>query len=81
MLLATCIDMVGVEILSLAAFLAAFGLGVGASISTLMQNFIAGVVLVWQKPIKPGYFINVNNDEGHVLRIGLGFFLNFVFCI
>ena len=71
MLVATAIDMVGVEVLSLAAFLAAFGLGVGASISTLIQNFIAGVIIVVQQPIELGHYVALGGTEGTVLKIGM----------
>jgi hypothetical protein len=62
LLVIAAIDLLGVQVLSLTAFLAAFGLGIGASLTELIQNFFAGITLVAQRPVKVGDWLEV---EGH----------------
>jgi small conductance mechanosensitive channel len=71
LLVSTAIGVLGVEQLSVAAFVAFLGIGVGQGVSDLMRDFMAGLVLVVQKPIKSGDWVIVPGAEGEVLRVGL----------
>jgi small conductance mechanosensitive channel len=72
MLIISCIDLLGVQVLSFSAFLAAFGIGVGASVSGFIQNFFAGLILVGQKPVKSGDWIDMfNSVSGTLETIGI----------
>lgn len=72
MLVISAIDLLGVQVLSFSAFLAAFGIGVGASVSGFIQNFFAGLILVGQKPCKSGDWIDIfGSVSGTLDTIGI----------
>jgi small conductance mechanosensitive channel len=72
MLVISCIDLLGVQVLSFSAFLAAFGIGVGASVSGFIQNFFAGLILVGQKPHKSGDWIEIfDSVSGTLDTVGI----------
>ena len=58
--------------LSQFAFLAgAFGVGLGFGLQNIMNNFVSGVILLFERPIKVGDIIQINTDVGKVERIGI----------
>ena len=61
----------GIETTSFAAFIAAFGLAVGAAWSGMLANFAAGAFLVVLRPFKAGDFITGGGVTGTVEEIGL----------
>jgi small conductance mechanosensitive channel len=61
----------GIETTSFAAFIAAFGLAVGAVWSGMLANFAAGAFLVILRPFKAGDFIQGGGVTGTVDEIGL----------
>lgn len=71
LLVSTCVGVLGVEQLSIAAFVAFFGIGVGQGVSGIVKDFIAGLLLVVQRPIRHGDWIISGAGEGEVLRVGL----------
>lgn len=71
MLIISVISMVGVEMTSFVAILAAAGLAVGMALSGTLQNFAGGVMLILFKPFKVGDFINAQGYSGSVFEIGI----------
>jgi len=69
MLIISVISMVGVEMTSFVAILAAAGLAVGMALSGTLQNFAGGVMLVLFKPFKAGDFIEAQGFMGTVNEI------------
>ena len=61
----------GIETTSFAAFIAAFGLAVGAAWSGMLANFAAGAFLVVLRPFKAGDFIQGGGVTGTVEEVGL----------
>ncbi|MBS1831653.1 MAG: mechanosensitive ion channel family protein [Acidobacteria bacterium] len=61
----------GIETTSFAAFIAAFGLAVGAAWSGMLANFAAGAFLVVLRPFKSGDFISGGGITGTVEEIGM----------
>lgn len=61
----------GIETTSFAAFIAAFGLAVGAAWSGMLANFAAGAFLVVLRPFKAGDFISGGGVTGTVEEIGM----------
>jgi small conductance mechanosensitive channel len=70
-LISTAIGVLGVEQLSIAAFVAFFGVGVGQGVSGIMKDFIAGLILVVQKPIRHGDWVDASGADGEVIHVGL----------
>jgi small conductance mechanosensitive channel len=69
MLIISVISMVGVEMTSFVAILAAAGLAVGLALSGTLQNFAGGVMLILFKPFKVGDFIEAQGYMGTVSEI------------
>jgi small-conductance mechanosensitive channel len=64
-----CLDTVGVSLSSLAAVGAVLMVGIGFGLQNITQNFISGLILLFERPIKRGDIICVGNIEGKVESI------------
>ncbi len=69
MLIISVISMVGVEMTSFVAILAAAGLAVGMALSGTLQNFAGGVLIILLKPFKVGDYIEAQGFSGTVKDI------------
>jgi len=69
MLLISVISMVGIEMTSFVAILAAAGLAVGMALSGTLQNFAGGVMIILFKPFKVGDVITAQGFTGSVSEI------------
>jgi len=69
MLIISVISMVGVQMTSFVAILAAAGLAVGMALSGTLQNFAGGVLIILMKPFKVGDFIDAQGFMGTVKDI------------
>jgi small conductance mechanosensitive channel len=69
MLIISVISMLGVEMTSFVAILAAAGLAVGMALSGTLQNFAGGVMLILFKPFKVGDVIDAQGYIGSVKEI------------
>ncbi len=61
----------GVQWSQIALIASAIGIGVGLGLQHLVASFIAGVILILERPIRVGDAIEVGNMTGTVTRIGL----------
>lgn len=59
----------GVNFTGLAIIAGALSVGIGFGLQHIVNNFICGVILLIQKPIKPGDRVIVGEAEGFVRRI------------
>jgi small-conductance mechanosensitive channel len=64
------IDTAGVDLRSLALLGSALGLGVGLGLQPTVANFVAGLILLIERPVKLGDRIDVGGTNGEVMRIG-----------
>ncbi len=69
MLAISILGMVGIEMTSFIALLAAAGLAVGMALSGTLQNFAGGVMILIFKPFKVGDFIDAQGYMGTVKEI------------
>jgi potassium efflux system protein len=54
------------------SFLAgAFGVGLGFGLQNIMNNFVSGVILLFERPVKVGDIVQVDTNMGTVERIGI----------
>ena len=61
----------GIGVERMALLLSALSVGIGFGLQAITQNFISGLILLAERPIKIGDLIRVGNDEGDVRRISV----------
>jgi small-conductance mechanosensitive channel len=61
----------GVEMKSITIIGGALGLGIGFGLQGIVMNFIAGIILLFERPVKVGDRIIVNNQWGEIKNLGL----------
>jgi small-conductance mechanosensitive channel len=61
----------GVELSRFTLLTGAFGVGVGFGLQNTINNFAAGVILLFERPIRVGDFLEVGDIAGEVERIGM----------
>jgi potassium efflux system protein len=61
----------GVQLDKLTVLTGAFGVGVGFGMQNVISNFVSGLVLQFERPIRIGDVLEVGNLAGEVQRIGI----------
>lgn len=69
LLIISVMVMVGIEMTSFIAILAAVGLAVGMALSGTLQNFAGGVMILLFRPFKVGDYITAQGFSGTVMEI------------
>ncbi|WP_412973232.1 mechanosensitive ion channel family protein [Glaciecola sp. MF2-115] len=69
MLAITTLEFLDVPITAFAFLSGAIAIGVGFGAQNIINNFISGWILMWERPIKIGDFLEVDNVKGRVEAI------------
>ncbi|HUB64346.1 MAG TPA: mechanosensitive ion channel domain-containing protein [Methylocella sp.] len=64
------LDSTGLNLRSLLVVGGALGVGVGFGLQNVVANFVAGLVILFEQPVKLGDFIDVGGTVGEVIKIG-----------
>lgn len=64
------IQSAGIDLTSLNVMAGAVGIGIGFGLQNIAGNFISGLIIMFERPIKVGDRIVVDNIEGDVVDIG-----------
>jgi small-conductance mechanosensitive channel len=60
----------GIDLTALNVLAGALGIGVGFGLQNIANNFVSGLIILFERPIKVGDRIEVGEAEGDVVKIG-----------
>lgn len=61
----------GLDLTHLTVLVSAFGLGLGFGMQQIINNFVSGLILLFERPVQVGDLVQMNELNGQVLRIGI----------
>jgi potassium efflux system protein len=65
------ISMLGVELTKVTIILSALGIGIGFGLQSIVNNFICGLILLFEQPVRVGDTIEIGGKWAEIRRIGL----------
>jgi len=65
------IALLGFDLTRLTILVGAFGVGLGFGLQNIINNFVSGIILLFERPIKVGDVIQLGGSEGVVKHIGI----------
>ena len=65
------IAIMGGNLTNFALIAGALSFGIGLGLQNIVNNFVSGIILLFERPIKAGDWIIVNNQEGIVKQINI----------
>jgi potassium efflux system protein len=63
--------LLGVNLTKVTVLAGAFGVGIGFGLQSVVNNFVSGLILLFERPIHVGDTVEVGNLQGRVQRIGI----------
>lgn len=65
------LSIIGVQMQNLALIAGALSLGIGFGLQNIVNNFISGLILLFERPIRRGDWVVTANTEGYVRSINI----------
>ncbi len=61
----------GIDLTKITILAGAFSVGIGFGLQNVINNFVSGLILLFERPIKMGDIVEVSGNVGEVERIGI----------
>ncbi|QNI71920.1 mechanosensitive ion channel domain-containing protein [Cyanobium sp. NS01] len=61
----------GLDLTSLTLFASVLGVGVGLGLQGITKNFLSGLIIIFERPIQVGDFVEIGDLQGSVDSLGL----------
>lgn len=61
----------GFNVSQLTLVFGALGVGIGFGLQNVVNNFVSGLILMFERPLRPGDFVDVSGITGRVRNIGM----------
>ena len=65
------VNMAGLDLQKFTILAGALGVGIGFGLQNIVNNFVSGLILLFERPVKVGDVINIDQDWGTIKKIGL----------
>ena len=62
---------IGIDPTAFTVFAGAIGIGIGFGMQNVVSNFISGILLLVERPVRTGDLVEINGHVGHVSKIGI----------
>ncbi len=61
----------GIDLQKIALVAGALSVGIGLGLQGVVNNFVSGLILLWERAIKVGDLVAIGDDQGYVRRINV----------
>jgi potassium efflux system protein len=65
------LNILGINLTSLTVFAGALGVGIGFGLQNIANNFISGLILLAERPVRTSDWVTIGDKEGEVSEIGM----------